>query len=149
MYRAIACARSDASFASPAYRKPFVPPSDSEPLVIRSTTYGGEEHPATERRIIVVPVAKLPLKNEKAIHKFKVLAGVRWTPDAPTDSGIAPNENGDEHGYFKISAEHFDVGAMNLKWASDTLDRLIAEANVRCSSMCMFVCLPIFLLFRT
>lgn len=76
-------------------------------------------------------MAGLPLKNEAAIHKFKVLAGVRWSPDAPTNSGIDSEESGGAHGYFKISCEDFPKPAMNLKWASDTLDRLLAAANVR------------------
>ncbi|KAL1951558.1 hypothetical protein VTO73DRAFT_707 [Trametes versicolor] len=112
-----------------AYRKPFVPPNASQPLVVRSISYGGEPHPAAAKRTIVVPVAGLPLKNEAAIHKFKVLAGVRWSPDAPTNSGIDSEESGGEHGYFKISCEDFPKPAMNLKWASDTLDRLLAAAN--------------------
>ncbi|RPD81912.1 hypothetical protein L226DRAFT_475371 [Lentinus tigrinus ALCF2SS1-7] len=112
-----------------AYRKPFVPPDSSNPLIIRSVSYGGEPHPAAAKRTIVVPVAKLPLKNADAIHKFKVLAGVRWTPDPPADSGIGSEESGHEHGYFKISCEDFPKDAMNLKWASDTLDRLLAAAN--------------------
>ncbi|KAI0375282.1 hypothetical protein BV20DRAFT_260388 [Pilatotrama ljubarskyi] len=112
-----------------AYRKPFVAPDASLPLVVRSISYGGEAHPAAAKRTIVVPVARLPLKNEAAIHKFKVLAGVRWTPDPPTDSGISAGESGGEHGYFKISCEDFPKPAMNLKWASDTLDRLLAAAN--------------------
>ncbi|KAI0830590.1 mitochondrial ribosomal subunit protein-domain-containing protein [Trametes gibbosa] len=112
-----------------AYRKPFVPPDSSLPLIVRSISYGGEPHPAAAKRTIVVPVARLPLKNEAAIHKFKVLAGVRWTPDAPTDAGVNAEESGGEHGYFKISCEDFPKAAMNLKWASDTLDRLLATAN--------------------
>ncbi|OSC99475.1 hypothetical protein PYCCODRAFT_1438264 [Trametes coccinea BRFM310] len=112
-----------------AYRKPFVPPDASQPLIVRSISYGGEPHPAAAKRTIVVPVARLPLKNEQAIHKFKVLAGVRWTPDPPTDSGLGPEEGGGEHGYFKISVEDFPKAAMNLKWASDTIDRLLAAAN--------------------
>ncbi|RDX50453.1 hypothetical protein OH76DRAFT_1348969 [Lentinus brumalis] len=112
-----------------AYRKPFVPPDASNPLVIRSISYGGEQHPAAAKATIVLPVAKLPLQNAEAIHKFKVLAGVRWTPDPPADSGISPEESGSEHGYFKISCEDFPKAAMNLKWASDTIDRLLAAAN--------------------
>ncbi|KAI0778458.1 mitochondrial ribosomal subunit protein-domain-containing protein [Trametes elegans] len=112
-----------------AYRKPFVPPDASHPLVVRSISYGGEPHPAAAKSTIVVPVARLPLKNDAAIHKFKVLAGVRWTPDPPTNSGINAEEGGGEHGFFKISCEDFPKAAMNLKWASDTLDRLLAAAN--------------------
>ena len=100
-------------------------------------SYGGEEHPAIAKRTIVVPVAKLPLKNEQAIHKFKILAGVRWSPDAPKDAGISPSEGESDHGFFKISVEDFPKAAMNLKWASDTLDRLLAEANVRVFATCL------------
>ena len=132
-----------------AYRKPFVPPDSSNPLVVRSVSYGGEPHPATAKRTIVVPVAGLPLKNEQAIHKFKVLAGVRWTPEPHTDSGINPEEGRGEHGSFKISCEDFPKGPMNLKWASDTLDRLLAAANVgdpvSCNSLifgCSFAYVP-------
>ena len=82
------------------------------------------------KRTIVTPVAHLPLKNDAAIHKFKLLAGVRWSPEPPKDSGIDQDEPGKEHGYIKISCEDFPRPAMNLKWASDALDRLIAEANV-------------------
>ncbi|KAH9944149.1 ribosomal protein S24/S35, mitochondrial, conserved domain-containing protein [Epithele typhae] len=112
-----------------AYRKAFVPPTDSSPLVVRRVSYGGEEHPATTKRSIVAPVAKLPLKNAHALHKFKLLAGVRWTPTAPADAGLSVSECQSEHGFFKISCEEFKAPAMNLKWASDALDRLVDEAN--------------------
>ncbi|KAH9837028.1 mitochondrial ribosomal subunit protein-domain-containing protein, partial [Rhodofomes roseus] len=112
-----------------AYRKPFVPPSPATPLVVRSIAYGGEDHPAIRKRTVVVPVARLPLKDEAAIHKFKLLAGTRWTPEPPANSGVSPLEETQEHGYFSISCEDFPVGAQNLKWASDALDRLLTEAN--------------------
>lgn len=95
--------------------------------------YAGEEHPATVKRSVVVPVGQLPLQGDDAIHKIKLLAGPRWTPDPPSDSGVGPNEPDREHGYIKISCEDFPKPAMNLKWASDALDRLIAEANVELS----------------
>ncbi|TFY64047.1 hypothetical protein EVJ58_g2881 [Rhodofomes roseus] len=91
--------------------------------------YGGEDHPAIRKRTVVVPVARLPLKDEAAIHKFKLLAGTRWTPEPPANSGVSPLEETQEHGYFSISCEDFPVGAQNLKWASDALDRLLTEAN--------------------
>ncbi|EPQ60567.1 hypothetical protein GLOTRDRAFT_52863 [Gloeophyllum trabeum ATCC 11539] len=113
-----------------AFRKPFNPPPlEATPLVVRSISYGGEEHPASVKRSIVVPVSKLPLKNDIAIHKMKLLAGVRWSPEPPRDAGISPSENAGDHGYIKISCEDFPKPAMNLKWVSDTLDRLIDEAN--------------------
>ncbi|KAL4070868.1 mitochondrial ribosomal subunit protein-domain-containing protein [Scleroderma citrinum] len=112
-----------------ALRKPFVPPSASTPLVIRSVDYAGEKHPVTVKRSVVVPVAHLPLKNEVAIHRAKLLAGVRWSEEPPKDSGVAGNSEEGVHGYIKISCEDFSRPSMNLKWISDTIDRLVAEAN--------------------
>ncbi|KAI0320344.1 mitochondrial ribosomal subunit protein-domain-containing protein [Amylostereum chailletii] len=112
-----------------AFRKPFIPPTSENPIMVRSISYAGEHHPAAAKRTIVVPVSQLPLRDEKAIHKCCVLAGVRWSPDAPKDSGVRYREGGSEHGYIKISCEDFKEPAMNLKWASDALDRLIAESN--------------------
>lgn len=77
-----------------------------------------------------MPIAQLPLKGEDAIHKFKILAGVRWTPEPPKDAGIGPTESGREHGYIKISSEDFPHPAQNLKWASDVIDQLIEQSNV-------------------
>ncbi|KAF8481269.1 mitochondrial ribosomal subunit protein-domain-containing protein, partial [Russula ochroleuca] len=111
-----------------AFRKPFIPPTSETPLVVRSLSYGGEEHPATVKRVLTVAVSQLPLKDERAIHKFCLLAGVRWTPTPPKDGGIKPGESA-EHGYVKISCEDFPEPAMNLKWVSDRLDDLINEAN--------------------
>lgn len=112
-----------------AFRKPFIPPTSETPVVVRSISYGGEEHPATVKRAIVAPVAHLPLKDDAARHGLKLIAGSRWTPTPPRDSGIRSDEPGGEHGYVKISCEDFPRPAMNLKWASDALDRLIEEAN--------------------
>jgi small subunit ribosomal protein S35 len=100
------------------------------PLVVRSISYGGEEHPVTVKRALTVAVSQLPLKDKRAIYKFRLLAGVRWTPTPPKDSGIKLGESA-EHGYVKISCEDFPEPAMNLKWVSDRLDDLINEANVR------------------
>ncbi|KII93876.1 hypothetical protein PLICRDRAFT_100500 [Plicaturopsis crispa FD-325 SS-3] len=112
-----------------AFRKPFVAPTASTPLVVRSIEYVGEEHPASAKRTIVVPVANLPLRDKDAIHKLKLLAGVRWTPDPPKNAGIGRDEAAREHGYVHISCEHFSKPAQNIKWASDALDRLISHAN--------------------
>ena len=114
----------------PAFRKPFNPPTSETPLVVRSMSYPGEEHPAAVKRALTVAVSQLPLKGKRAIYKFRLLAGVRWTPTPPKDSGIKLGESA-EHGYVKISCEDFPEPAMNLKWVSDRLDDLINEANVR------------------
>jgi hypothetical protein len=82
------------------------------------------------KRALTVAVSQLPLKDKRAVHKFCLLAGVRWAPTPPKDSGIKLGENA-EHGYVKISCEDFPEPAMNLKWVSDRLEDLINEANVR------------------
>lgn len=116
-----------------ALRVPFTPPTSKTPIIVRSVDYAGEEHPATSKRTVVVPIAQLPLRDADAIHKFKILAGARWTPEPPKDAGVGSSESGREHGYMKISCEDFPEPAQNLKWASDAIDRLIEEANVRFS----------------
>ncbi len=130
-----------------AFRKPFHPPPMSQsPITIRTLSYGGEPHPATRKAVLVAPVSHLPLKSPAAIHKFKLLAGPRWTTDAPRDAGLSTEEvrelsvkkgkgrakdgEGDRHGFIKISHEGLPVTSMNAKWCSDTLDKLIEEANV-------------------
>ncbi|KAJ6621646.1 mitochondrial ribosomal subunit protein-domain-containing protein [Mycena sp. CBHHK59/15] len=118
-----------------AYRKPFIPPTSSEsPLVVRSINYAGEEHPATSKRVIVVAVDDLPLQDDHAIHRIKIMAGPRWTPNPPADGGISGLEEW-KNGYIKIACEDFPKPAMNLKWASDALDRLVEYANVKLSSL--------------
>lgn len=84
----------------------------------------------TAKRSVVVPVAHLPLRNEVAFHRAKLLAGVRWMPEPPRDSGISADEDAAKHGFIKIACEDFPRANMNLKWISDTLDKLVLEANV-------------------
>ncbi|KAG1749903.1 mitochondrial ribosomal subunit protein-domain-containing protein [Suillus paluster] len=104
-----------------AFRKPFVPPTSDTPLVIRSVNFAGEQHPLTAKRSVVVPVAHLPLRNEVAFQRAKLLAGVRFRYSA--------DENAAKHGFIKISCEDFPRANMNLKWISDTIDKLVLEAN--------------------
>ncbi|CAE6464580.1 unnamed protein product [Rhizoctonia solani] len=115
------------------FKKPFQPPSSKTPLSIRTFTYGGEPHAAEHKAILVAPISQIGLKNPQAIHKFKLLAGVRWSEAAPRDAGFAIGEVEDpsfaEHGYIKISSEHFPEVRMNAKWCSDILDELIKQAN--------------------
>lgn len=120
---------STSAYTCPGFRKPFVPPSSATPLVVRSIDYAGEKHPATVKRTVVVPVAYLPLKNEAAIHKAKLLAGVRWSEEPPKGSGMQGGDEEAKHGYIKVSCEDFPQPSMNLKWISDVIDMLLAEAN--------------------
>ena len=89
----------------------------------------------TIKRVVVAALDELPLKNENALHKFKLLAGPRWTPVPPADAGVSDLADWG-NGFIKISCEDFPKPSMNLKWASDTLNRLISEANVRTLFYC-------------
>ncbi|KDN41269.1 hypothetical protein RSAG8_07538, partial [Rhizoctonia solani AG-8 WAC10335] len=115
------------------FKKPFQPPSSKSPLSIRTFSYGGEPHAAEHKAILVVPVSQMGLKSPEAIHNFKLLAGVRWSEAPPRDAGFSLGEVGNpsfaEHGYIKISSEHFPEVRMNAKWCSDMLDELIKQAN--------------------
>ncbi|KAH7104466.1 mitochondrial ribosomal subunit protein-domain-containing protein [Auriculariales sp. MPI-PUGE-AT-0066] len=112
-------------------RQKYQPPTADSPIVVRTVHYNGERHPVTRKRVFTVPVALLPLRDDLAVHKFKLLAGPRWTQRPPTDSGVGEVEVevwGNE-GYFKISIEDLPEPIQNLKFASDVLDQLIANAN--------------------
>lgn len=115
----------------PAFRRPFVPPPSDKYLTHRQLWYGGEEHPAEKKAVIVVPVSKLPLTQPSAVHKFKLIAGTRWSREYPKDSGFSSHEleSLGEQGFIKISCEDMPDHGLNLKWCSDVLDRMVKESN--------------------
>lgn len=80
----------------------------------------------------MVPVAKLPLSSPAAVHKFKLVAGPRWSIECPKDAGLSTEEFEalGKEGFVKISMEDLPEQPMNMKWCSDVLDRMIAESNV-------------------
>lgn len=106
-----------------------MPPTSAQPLIVRSIDYLGQEHPAQNKKSIVVAVDDLPLKNEMAKKRLILLAGPRWTPNPPADAGISKHAEWG-YGFVKIACEDYPQPAMNLKWISDTLDKLIEKANV-------------------
>ncbi|KAG8778311.1 hypothetical protein FRC12_025040 [Ceratobasidium sp. 428] len=117
-----------------AFRKPFVPPPPNTPLSIRTFSYGGEPHPAEHKAVLVAPVSRLGLPTPEAVHKLKLLAGVRWSPTAPRDAGFSTEEAAErsefaKDGYIKISSEHFPEVRMNVKWCSDMVDELVRQAK--------------------
>ncbi|KAG8933887.1 hypothetical protein FRC01_006501 [Tulasnella sp. 417] len=114
-----------------AFRRPFVPPPSDKYLTHRQLWYGGEEHPAERKAVIVVPVSKLPLAKPSAVHTFKLLAGPRWTRECPKDAGFSSGEleSLGGQGFIKISCEDMPDHGLNLKWCSDVLDRMVTESN--------------------
>lgn len=102
------------------FRQKFKKPKADQFIQLRSQHYQGEPHPASRKIVLVAPLSKLPLTTPAALHKFKLIAGPRW--DSWEDT-------------IKISCELFPVGEMNEKWCSDTLDKIIAQAQDTTDSM--------------
>ncbi|ORZ27777.1 mitochondrial ribosomal subunit protein-domain-containing protein [Lobosporangium transversale] len=97
-----------------AFVKPFQPPSKTQILRFRATTYIGEpSHPAAPKVVMTVDVNSLPLTNPER-HKFLLLVGPRYDPVKKQ---------------VKMSCEKFQDRSQNFKWLSDTMDKLINEAK--------------------
>ncbi|KAI8352669.1 mitochondrial ribosomal subunit protein-domain-containing protein [Mortierella sp. GBAus27b] len=97
-----------------AFAKPFQPPSMTQILRFRTSTYVGEpNHPAAPKVVLTVDTKSLPLTNPE-LHKFLLLVGTRYNP---------------VDGQVKFSCEKFQDRSQNFKWLSDTLDKLINEAK--------------------
>ncbi|KAL7420819.1 37S ribosomal protein S24, mitochondrial [Cryptotrichosporon argae] len=133
-----------------AQTRKFKPPT--APIRLTSTIDLADPTSAYHtKRVLVVAVARLPLKTAAAAHRLKLLAGPRWTPgppgaheldglDAvvgrPGESAAAEAEaeaeaDGGEgrDGWIKIAEERFRDARMNRKSVSDMLERLVEAAN--------------------
>ncbi|KAF9949742.1 37S ribosomal protein S24, mitochondrial [Mortierella alpina] len=97
-----------------AYVKPFQPPTKTQILRFRTSTYIGEpNHPAARKVVLTVDTKSLPLTNPE-LHKFLLLVGPRYDPVKEQ---------------IKMTCEKFQDRSQNFKWLSDTLDKLINEAK--------------------
>ncbi|KAG0345935.1 37S ribosomal protein S24, mitochondrial [Podila humilis] len=97
-----------------AYVKPFQPPTTTQILRFRTTTYLGEvNHPAAPKVVLTVGIKQLPL-TDLELHKFLLLVGSRYDPVQEQ---------------IKMSCEKFSDRSQNFKWLSDVLDKLIDEAK--------------------
>jgi small subunit ribosomal protein S35 len=105
-----------------------------------------ENDPVSLKSVLLVPVSSLPLKTPDAIHRFKVLAGARYTLGRPgrqemvnsdaNDGFNAGNQDIGREGWIKMSEARFETKRMNRKGLSDTLERLVEAANVG-TSLCI------------
>jgi small subunit ribosomal protein S35 len=88
------------------------------------------------KRVLVAPLAALPLGTPEAVQRLKILAGPRWSPGFPGRAELGPDAAGslassaEDHGFVKIAEDRFPDGRMNRKAVSDVLERLVAAANV-------------------
>ncbi|SPO25211.1 related to RSM24 - mitochondrial ribosomal protein of the small subunit [Ustilago trichophora] len=108
-----------------AFRETYTPPKDKQYLQFRFQHYQGENHPASRKVVLTVNVDELAkagaVKDAQSKHKLLLLAGSRF--HSKGKEGTA--------GEIKISCELFPNERQNMKWCSDTLDKLVNEANVR------------------
>lgn len=121
-----------------AQSKPFTPPTS--PIRISSIIDLSDPFsPVHAKRVLLTPVAGLPFSTPEAMHRFKLLAGPRWSPGRPgaKEMDIEGNEGyngGDQaigrEGWVKISEERFRNPRMNRKSASDILEKLVEAADV-------------------
>ena len=129
---------TEADGKSTAQSKPFIPPTS--PIRITSIIdLSDSDSPVHAKRVLLTPIASLPLSTLEAIHRFKLLAGPRWSPGRPGSKELDYEGNegyngGDQaigkEGWVKISEERFREPRMNRKSASDILERLVEAANV-------------------
>lgn len=141
-----------------ALRRPYIPPSNEDVLHFRSIHYQGEPHPVTRKSVVTVSVKTLfesgLLTSPAARRKFLLLAGTHWNPLKDYTDGSGKENNKyqsldivndplsvekqalDEGlGSVKISCERFPDQRQNFKWCSDTMDKLIEEANTNPGEM--------------
>lgn len=126
---------------SSGFRKAYQPPAQENILRFRSHHYQGESHPSSRKSVVTVQISdlfksgRLDSSSPFAKKKLLLLAGVRW--DALGEEFNYPDVESLERaalekgiGRIKMSCERFPEERMNLKWCSDTIDKLIEEANV-------------------
>lgn len=107
-------------------RQKFRPPTKDQVVQVRYQHYQSEEdHPAANKVVVTVSVPALQatkaIKSDDAARKFRLLAGPRWNSRDDT---------------VKISCEQYTYQQFNEHWCSETLDKLIHEANVRHLVLC-------------
>lgn len=94
--------------------KPFQPPTETEVLRWRYTTYLGEAHPAARKVVVEFQPSKLPDLNSAQREKLLKLAGARYNPST---------------GVVKMACESFETQAQNKRYLADTVTRLLSEAR--------------------
>ena len=100
--------------------KPFTPPSLSQPLRFRYTTYMGESHPAAKKvtlsictRDLLTAESTAGLTEPQHMRLLK-LAGPRYNPSTDV---------------LHLSCEKFETAAQNKRYLGDLLNNLVTEAK--------------------
>lgn len=96
------------------FATPYKPPSESEVLQFRYTTYMGEPHAAEAKVVVSFKTADLTDLSPEQRHKLRLLAGTRY--DHETDT-------------VKMSASAYPEAAQNVRYLGTIIGNLIAEAK--------------------
>ncbi|KAK5045251.1 hypothetical protein LTR84_009357 [Exophiala bonariae] len=94
--------------------KEFKPPTESQPLRFRYTTYMGESHPAAKKVVVQFCTKDLAGLTEEQRLKLIKLVGPRYDPD---------------NDIVKMSSEKFEAPAQNKRYLGDLVNKLIDEAK--------------------
>ncbi|PLW38611.1 hypothetical protein PCASD_08235 [Puccinia coronata f. sp. avenae] len=119
------------------YQQPFVPPPPEAHVIVRTQDDMGfhrgqlDTQRPNKKASIQVNLSKIPelTRSKEAMHKFKLLSGKRWFESEPKSQFDLNDHYDDPEGMVKISCDDYPTAALNQKWCSDTLDRLIKEAT--------------------
>ncbi|KEF62990.1 uncharacterized protein A1O9_00965 [Exophiala aquamarina CBS 119918] len=97
-----------------SFAKEFKPPTESQPLRFRYTTYMGESHPAAKKVVVQFCTKDLPGLTDVQRLKLIKLVGTRYNPDSDM---------------IKMSSEKFEAPAQNKRYLGDLVNKLIDEAK--------------------
>ncbi|VVT45492.1 mitochondrial 37S ribosomal protein mS35 [Magnusiomyces paraingens] len=92
----------------------YKPPTESEVLRFRYTTYMGEDHAGEAKVVVTFKTSDLTELNDKQRHKLRLLAGPRY--DHTTDT-------------IKMSSSAFPEAAQNVRYLGDIINSLVSEAK--------------------
>ncbi|KAG0152133.1 hypothetical protein CROQUDRAFT_719395 [Cronartium quercuum f. sp. fusiforme G11] len=119
------------------FRQPFVPPDPNAHLIVKTHDdmefhHGQADSQRPNRKVTVrLNLSRFPelIASPEAMHKIKLIAGARWT--APTiRSAFDTNEHYDDpHGSVTIACDKYPSRAMNERWCSETVNRLLVAAT--------------------
>lgn len=119
------------------FRQPFVPPSPDAHLIVKTHDdmdfhYGQADSQRPNRKVTVkLNLSRFPklIESPEAMHKIKLLAGIRWTAPSIRSSFDTNEHYDDPNGSITIACDKYPTRAMNERWCSETVDRLLTAAT--------------------
>lgn len=94
--------------------------------------HGQAESQRPNRKVTVkLNLSRFPVlaASPEAMHRIKLLAGSRWTAPRLRSPFDTHDHYDDPHGSVTIACDKYPNRAMNERWCSETVDRLLAAAT--------------------